>query len=132
MSRPPIDDLLEKLDKVQDHFKVQNRRKFPQLTSVEAEIDCDTDKLYHHDLGVAIQYLVEIKTQYPNASLDEKWTGYEDMYMRFVYDRPETDDEYYDRLQSELFRLTRERTAHDERVRKKAIQDQIDKLKAQL
>jgi len=131
MSRPPIDELLEKLDKVQDDLGARARKRYAPL-KIEVEIDCDTEKLYHSDLGVAIQYLVDIKAQYPKASLDEKWTGYEDMYMRFVYTRPETTDEFYRRLQCELNFETRQREQRNKVRNRQVIQAKIDRLKAQL
>lgn len=131
MTRPAIDDLLEKLDEIQNDKGAKARKRYSPL-AIEVEIYCDTSKLYHQDLGVTIQYLVDIKTQYPNASLDEHWTGYEDMYMRFVYTRPETDDEFYHRLERELQFEIWQRKQRDEVRRKANIQKQIDKLKAQL
>jgi hypothetical protein len=127
-----IEQLLESLAKIQDDWKVNNRRKFPRLDTVEREIDCDTDKLYHSDLGVTISYLQEINLKHPTASLDEKWTGYEDMYMRFIYYTPESDDEYERRLQGELVRQQYDRKMRDEHKRKSDIQAQIDALRKKL
>jgi hypothetical protein len=125
-----IDDYLVALDKVQSDLKATGRYKFPRKNA-EREVDCDTDKLYGR-LDVAIQYLKDIQAQYPDAELEEKWTGYETMYMRFVYITPETDEEYQRRLYFALHEQKRMRKDRDERNRKRAIEEKIAKLKAQL
>lgn len=56
-------------------------------------VECDTERLYG-SIPEAIKYLQEVHRQHPNATLEEHWTGYEDMEMRFLYYRPETDTEY--------------------------------------
>jgi hypothetical protein len=75
--------------------------------------DCDTSRLYDV-LPKAIAYLKEMqRTLPPDASLEENWTGYETMEMRFCWHEPETDDEYADRLEHEQ---EAERRAAKERV----------------
>lgn len=72
---------------------------------VEVRVDADTDRLYG-DIDKAILYLAEVRDQYQGKtldgiSLDEHWTGYEDMEMTFVYYREETDEELSRRLEQE-------------------------------
>jgi len=129
-----LDAIKEKLDRIaaaQSDWKVHNRRKFPKK-AIDREVECDTDKLYHPDLNVTIQYLSEIKAQYPTASLEEKWTGYEDMYMRFTYRDDETDEEYDRRLYFIANTEERERVARDEHRRKEAIRNKIRELQKDL
>ena len=65
-------------------------------------VDCDTARLYG-PLDLAAKYLLEVKSKYPNATLEEHWTGYENMEMRFSWYRDETDNEMQDRLEQEAF-----------------------------
>lgn len=69
---------------------------------VEAEVDCDTNRLYGK-IDDAIAYLIEVRDRHrgTDIGLEEHWTGYEDMTMRFVYSREENDDEYAIRIQQE-------------------------------
>ena len=67
---------------------------------VEVGVDCDTNRLYG-DLPTAIKYLTEIHEKYPTARLNEHWVGHEDMEMRFVFYRDETEKEIGDRLEKE-------------------------------
>lgn len=109
------------------------KRKSERRT-VEVAIDCDTSRLYG-PLADAIAYLQEVLAAHPEAaglSLDEHWTGYEDMEMRFVYARPETDEEYERRLQ-----LEREEAQHRAAEARRATlraekQKAIAKLQADL
>ena len=63
-------------------------------------VDCDMGRLYGK-LTDAIEYLQEIHAKYPEAELEEHWTSYEDMEMRFVWYRDETADEKSERLNIE-------------------------------
>jgi len=56
-------------------------------------VDCDTTRLFNVDLKKAANYLLEVYEEHPMAELDEHWTGYEDMEIRFIYYRMETDEE---------------------------------------
>ena len=67
---------------------------------VVACLDCDTERLYGSLLEAAT-YLMEIHALYPDATLEENWTGYEDMDMRFTWWRDETDEEEKVRLKHE-------------------------------
>jgi hypothetical protein len=72
--------------------------------TIEQEINCDYAKLFNNDLNVAISYLSEMHSKYSHLgtiSLDECWTGYEEMHMRFVLTRLENDEEYNHRLKFE-------------------------------
>ena len=66
---------------------------------VEERFNADVNRLYG-SIDEAISYLTEIREQYrgTNISLDEHWTGYEDMEMTFVYTREETDAEMAHRI----------------------------------
>lgn len=77
-------------------------KKQPQRRTITERIDTDTGRLYG-PLPDAIAYLQEVQAKYPgtNISLEEHWTGYEDMDMTFSYTRPETDDEMAARLEKE-------------------------------
>ena len=87
---------------------------------VEREVDCDTNRLYGNILG-AIAYLGEIKEKYPEAQLDEKWTGYETMYMRFAWSEPQTDEEYIGSLKSLLSHARYLRECRDEERESKKV-----------
>ena len=63
-------------------------------------LGCDTARLYG-DLLEAAYYLIEVHAKHPNATLEEHWTGYEDMEMRFSWSRPETDEEMRERAEHE-------------------------------
>lgn len=81
--------------------------------------DADTQRLYG-TLDDAISYLQEMKAKLPaDASLEEHWTGYEDMELRFVWYREETDVEYLDRMSAEEERR-REEIRKKEEDRQKA------------
>lgn len=101
--------------------------------TVEREFPCDTDKLYG-PLPEAIAYLQEIAAKYPKASLDEKWTGYEDMYIRFAWSEPQTDEEYIRSLESVLSRQRYLRNQRDEERAKEraALVAQQKKIAAKL
>lgn len=96
---------------------------------VEREIACDTDKLYG-PLSQAIDYLKTIQKTHPQASLDEHWTGYEDMYMRFAWSEEETDQEYLKNLQSCLWDRKRKEEKHNQEIADK--QKRIAKLEKEL
>jgi hypothetical protein len=81
-----------------------------QRLSVLMTFDADTEKLYHRDLRVAAAYLLDIATRYEGAFLEEHWTGYETMEMRFGLYREETDEEYRDRLETEAAREAEQRS----------------------
>ena len=101
--------------------------KEPQRKRVEVEIDCDTNRLYG-DLKEAAAYLLEIAEQYPQASLDEHWTGYEDMEMRFVYHREENDEEFAARLEEERQEADRLERQRAEGAKKAERRQQWEKL----
>ena len=79
-----------------------NQPPTTERRKVEVEVDCDVQVLYG-PLQAAADYLTAVLRAHPGLDirLDEKWTGYEDMYMRFVYERDETDEEYADRQERE-------------------------------
>ncbi len=91
---------------------------------VEAEVDCDTGRLYG-TIDEAIAYLIEVRDKHRgiDIGLDEHWTGYEDMMMRFTYTREENDDEYARRMQREAW----EREAAAERKAKEAARAEYEK-----
>jgi hypothetical protein len=65
-----------------------------QKQNVEVREDVDTERLYGNIDG-AIKYLEEIRDKFKgtNITLDEHWTGYENMEMNFLWTRLETDEE---------------------------------------
>lgn len=87
--------------------------KTPRKT-IEMEIPCDTDRLYG-DLKKAAAYLLEVHAAHPTAQLDENWLGYETMELRFIYHRPETDEEMGERHEAEA---ATERYREQERQKK--------------
>lgn len=106
-----------------------NRNRF----QIERSFSCDVDKLYD-SLDTAIEYLQEVKKDHPDACLDEHWTGYEDMTLRFVWMSEETDDEYFSRVEREEYRerLEKEMEDSDRRKEKTRIAKEMKKLKDQL
>lgn len=90
--------------------------KTPQKLTIYEPIDCDIDKLFNVDLREAAEYLLSVYKKYPNAALDEHWTGYEDMEIRFLVEREETDEEFFHRLRLEA-----------EQKRIQALVDEVNK-----
>lgn len=79
-------------------------KKEPQKKTISVEVNCDIGRLYG-TLNEAVIYLREMMAMLPaDASLEEMWTGYEDMHMAFTYSRLETDAEYNNRLELEASR----------------------------
>ena len=91
-------------------------------------IACDTDRLYG-SLPDAIRYLREIHAKHPDATLHEKWTGYEDMQMAFSWERPETDEEMSSRLKAEALHRKLEDEKRRKDAEKAARREQYLKLK---
>lgn len=100
--------------------------------TIEEKIDADTGRLYGPIDG-AIQYLKDMKAKYGSGvSLDEHWSGYEDMDMVFVFTREETDAEMNRRIGIEK---ERERMAAEEAKRvkaRKADMAELERLKRKL
>jgi hypothetical protein len=96
--------------------------------TIQRERDCDIERLYG-PLDTAIAYLEEIKTQQPDARLDEHWFDYESMELRWVWYSEETDEE----LEARLERMKQEeRTKNllDRKIKERAdILKQIETLK---
>lgn len=103
--------------------------KAPRLM-VEVEVDCDTKRLYG-TIDEAIKYLQEVKEAHKgiDIQLDECWTGYEDMHMRFVYSRPETDKEYADRRKQEQAEARRKAQRDKEERELAQRRNQYERLK---
>ncbi len=91
----------------------KGQRSGTARATVEREVDCDTNRLYG-PLDGAIAYLQAVKAEHPKAQLDEHWTGYEDMYMRFAWSEPQTDEEYIGSLKSLLSLVRYRRNRRDE------------------
>jgi hypothetical protein len=91
-----------------------------QKQNVEVREDVDTERLYGNIDG-AIKYLEEIRDKFKgtNITLDEHWTGYENMEMNFLWTRLETDEELASRLEQEE---RRRQYAQQEAAREKARQ----------
>jgi hypothetical protein len=103
------------------------KKTVPRI-KIEVEVDCDKDRLYGNIDG-AIKYLQEIKEKYPSdIVLDEHWTGYEDMTMRFVYCRDETDEEYNRRLADEAAKAEIFRRAQIEEKAKNERRKEYERL----
>ena len=128
MSR--IEELLEELDEIQDDTPKKYRQKFPRLLT-EVEVPCDVNRLYG-PLDVSVTYLQEVRTEHPEAQLDENWTGYEDMEMRFVYYKPMNDEAYLTHLRLNLESLKRLKEDAKKAAEKEAIRKQIAVLQAKL
>lgn len=78
---------------------------------VLVEHDFDWSRINGADLNDAALYLTELAKKHPGAVIDEHWTGYEDMTIRLVSYRDETDNEYTARL-----KLEAEKTAWAKKV----------------
>jgi pyridoxine/pyridoxamine 5'-phosphate oxidase len=114
----------------------KKKDKEEERLRIEVRVDCDTERLYSENIDDAIQYLQEMKAKYAGykISLDEHWTGYEDMQMTFVFWRDENDEEYNRRMEMKRAREEREREEEERkrnetRARKLA---QIAKLQEDL
>lgn len=86
---------------------------------VEERMDADTYRLYGN-LKDAADYLLEVAEQHPDAQLDEYWTGYEEMYMTFVWMRFETDEEVASRKQQEAEAAMRAKKAYGDETARRA------------
>ena len=98
---------------------------------VVRELSCDTGKLYA-SLPEAIAYLQQIAAQHsdkPDLSLDEHWTGYEDMDMRFTYTGPESDEDYNRRIIQEEYQEKRDREAAEKCAKQKSYEKEQAALK---
>lgn len=103
----------------------------PPRIRVTQVVECDTTRLYG-PMSLAIAYLEEVYSEYPDAQLDEHWYGYESMEMRFTFLRDETDAEYQARLdQIALVEKNRKRKAREDQTRKQKL-TQYNKLKREL
>lgn len=112
MSQETIESLIAQINDACSDRRTVFRPGTARAT-VEREIDCDTDRLYG-SLPGAIAYLQEIHAKYPEAMLDEHWTGYEDMTMRFAWSEPQTDEEYIASLEMLLSYERHKRRKRDE------------------
>ncbi len=92
--------------------------------------DCDTTRLYD-SLDEAIKYLQEIKKQFPTATLEEHWTGYEDMSMCFSWYRDETDEEMALRIKQYEYKKQREAEEAEANIKKLERRKVWEKLKAE-
>jgi hypothetical protein len=136
---PILEDLLIGLGPSGNSLNVRslpmaNSKKEDQKKLVEAEIPLDTEKLYA-SLPEAIAYLQQIAAQHsdkPDLHIDEHWTGYEDMELRFAYNRLETDEEFKSRLEIEAAEAKRHSEMLREAQRRKDIEAQIERLRKQL
>lgn len=101
--------------------------------TVEVAIECDTDRLYG-SLGTAIKYLQEIRDKHKGKGiiLDEHWFGYEDMELRFLYYRDETDAELNDRIEQERSRAEQAAEEKREKLEREAKFKQYNDLKDEL
>lgn len=122
-----IEETKEEIWRIEKKLKL-SKSEFKR-SHVERELSCDTDKLYG-SLDTAIKYLQSVKKTHPQASLDEHWTGYEDMQMRFVWSEIETDDEHLSKLESILWERQRREAEFDRNVAAK--EEQIKKLEREL
>lgn len=100
---------------------------------VEVRLDVDTDRLYG-DIDGAIRYLTEIRDQYQGVgiSLDEHWTGYEDMEMTFVYFREENDEEFNRRLEEEEAQRRYQEKLNRETEQRLKDQKEYERLRVKL
>lgn len=90
---------------------------------VLVEHDFDWGRIEGVPLSEAADYLRVLATGLPvDACLDEHWTGYEDMTMRVISYRDETDEEYARRLaaeaEAEKWRLEEERADRERAARR--------------
>ena len=83
---------------------------------IEYIVDCDTSILYG-PLDKAIEYLKKIHSEHPNVQLEEEWTGYEKMHMRFLGEQDETDQEMNFREMNERDKKKKEADIAAERKR---------------
>lgn len=109
------------------------KKKEEQKQWVTVRVDANTERLYG-SLDDAILYLSEVREQYRGfaISLDEHWTGYEDMEMTLVYQREETDQEFAHRLRAEEDVRLRAQEKQRKDAERAAILKQIEGLKAKL
>lgn len=93
--------------------------------------DVDTVKLYG-PLKEAGLYLLELAEKYPDGSLDEHWTGYEDMEMTILFTSEETDDEERHRIAAEKY--AKEREEREKNLKKSREKDlkEYNRLKNKL
>lgn len=111
----------------------KNKQPKEDRKIIEEVIDCDIGRMFD-DLPDVIIYLQEVIEAHPGKKLvfDEHWTGYEDNEFRFIYHRPETDEEVAKRHEQEEEKRRRAQVEKDrERARQQKV-DQFNKLKREL
>jgi hypothetical protein len=128
MSEERIKQLLADIALEQRDLPVRNRM-VPQRATVEREAECDTDRLYG-PLDNAIAYLREVYEQHPQATLDEHWTGYEDMEMRFAWNELQSDEEYIRTLEGTLSYHSHRRHARE--AEREAKRTNLERQRAQI
>ena len=122
-----IEELKQKIWEIEARIKWN--KSGLKRAKVAREIPCDTDILYG-PLDKAIKYLEDIKRDHPYARLNENWTGYEEMYMRFVWTSFQTNEEYTRSLEAILWDRQRKEENFDvEKIKKLK---QIELLEKQL
>lgn len=97
----------------------------------------DIDCLFG-DINYVIKELQRLKAKHSltheKITIEEVWTGYEDVHYELILKRNETDKEYSERLESE--RVKRERTKEKAEAKKIKLEelrkDKINKLRKKL
>jgi hypothetical protein len=90
----------------------------------------DWKNLDGHTLKNAAEYLLSLaKDLPPTAVLDEHWSGYEDMEIRVMSWRDETDEEYEKRMQEELRAAEYQKKKDAEEKARKDRLEQYHRLK---
>ncbi len=90
----------------------------------------DWDKVRDVPLVDAAQYLLQLAPQLPqDACIDENWNCYDDMEIRVVSYRPETDDEMNERLREQARLKVLQKLDADRQAEAQKRREQYLKLK---
>lgn len=99
---------------------------------IQVEHAADNDRLFS-TIPKTIAYLQEMQRTLPaDAHFCEIREGYEDWHFAFVYDRPETDKEYEDRLHHETLVAEMEKRKSDQEAERKKDENEARRLAAKL
>lgn len=100
---------------------------------VDRNIHVDKDKLFDRNVKDVIDYL----SSYKDCELRQEWISYESSYLVFSKKGKETEDEIFERLYDIVHTkysklLTKKHKIASLNMKKKELQDEIDKLDKQI
>jgi hypothetical protein len=112
---------------------VTKRNNFEPKVITEA-LPFDYGAVFNVPLEQAVQYLNALVQTHVDKTLylDEHWAGYEDMEIRLMHQRLETDEEMEARIEAEHLKDLSDEELRVSKLRRKNIEKQIRHLQRQL